>query len=62
MNIRDATALPWSKDDPIILLPGKTFGNMPTSLSGMFEQWIDDDLTDIVPYIEERGNVKQGRT
>ena len=60
-SIEDVTALPWSKDDPIILQPGKTFGNMPPLLSGMFDQWTDDDWTTLVPYIEERGNVKQGR-
>lgn len=60
-TIGDVTALPWSKDDPIILQPGKTFGNMPTSLSEMFDQWTDDDWTTIVPYVEERENVKQGR-
>jgi hypothetical protein len=61
-NIGDATALPWSKDDPIILQPGKTFGNMPPSLLEMFDHWTDDDWNDVVPYIEERGNVKQGQT
>lgn len=61
-SIGDATALPWSKDDPIILQTGKTFGNMPTSLSGDFDQWTDENWTVLVPYIEERGNIKQGRT
>lgn len=61
-NIRDTTALPWSKDDLIILQPGKTFGNMPATLSEIFEQWTDDDWTALVPYMEERDNVKQGRT
>jgi len=58
-NIGDVTALPWSKDDPIILQPGKSFGHMPTSLSGMFDQWTDDDWTALVPYARPFGTYRQ---
>ncbi|KAK5746898.1 hypothetical protein LTR17_000529 [Elasticomyces elasticus] len=61
-SIRDATALPWTKDDPIILQPGKEFGRCTPSLSSKFDEWTDDDWTQLVPYIEESANVKQGRT
>ena len=61
-SIGDATAWPWSRDDPIILKPGETFGALSASLSEKFELWSDDDWNSIVPYIEETGNVKQGQT
>ena len=61
-SIGDATAWPWSRDDPIILTPGKSFGSKPDKLSTFFDQLSDRDWAFLVPYHEERKNVAQGKT
>lgn len=60
-SIRDKTAWPWKSDDPIILRPGISYGQIPANLPTKFEQLKDDDWKILVPYQEEKKSVVQGR-
>lgn len=59
-SIGDRTAWPWSRDDPIILAPRRTFGQDLASLPQDFKSWTDDHWKTAVPYLEERIHVVQG--
>ena len=52
IDVSDFTAWPWSKDDPILLGTGRTFGKPPRTLE--FDKLTDSDWQHIVPYRAER--------
>ena len=60
-SIGDRTAWPWTTDDPIILRPGTTYGEISTDMPLDFEQLTDEDWNTLVPYQRERTSAVQGR-